>query len=39
MSKKLIEPNDRIRKLVEDLYKGIDWFKKYNAEAYMVLLD
>ena len=34
-----IEPNDRIRKLVEDLYKGIDWFKKYNAEAYMVLLD
>ena len=36
---KSVEPNDRIRKLAEDLHKGIDWFKQYNAEAYMVLLD
>ena len=34
-----VEPSDKIRKLAEDLYKGIDWFKQYNAEAYMVLLD
>ena len=33
------EPNDRIEKLYDDLYKGLDWFKKYNAKAYMVLLD
>ena len=26
-------------KIVKDLRKGLDWFKKYNAEAYMVLLD
>ena len=36
---KNIEPSDKTRKLVEDLYKGIDWFKENNAEAYMVLLD
>jgi hypothetical protein len=24
---------------VADLRKGLDWFKKYNAEAYMILLD
>jgi hypothetical protein len=24
---------------VTDLRKGLDWFKKHNAEAYMVLLD
>ena len=29
-------PND---KLINDLQKGLDWFKQYNAEAYMVLLD
>ena len=33
------EPNDRIEKLYDDLYKGLDWFKKYNAKAYMILLD
>ena len=33
------EPDDRIEKITQDLYKGLDWFKKYNAEAYMVLLD
>ena len=25
--------------LITDLRKGLDWFRKYNAEAYMVLLD
>tara|TARA_Y100000593_G_C4086020_1_gene226194 strand:- start:132 stop:413 length:282 start_codon:yes stop_codon:yes gene_type:complete len=34
-----IEPNDRTEQITKDLYKGLDWFKKYNAEAYMVLLD
>ena len=24
---------------VVELRKGLDWFRKYNAEAYMVLLD
>ena len=24
---------------VQDLRKGLDWFKQYNGEAYMVLLD
>ena len=33
------EPSDKIEKITNDLYKGLDWFKKYNAEAYMVLLD
>ena len=26
-------------KIVTDLRKGLDWFRKNNAEAYMVLLD
>ena len=26
-------------KHVQDLRKGLDWFKQYNAKAYMVLLD
>ena len=26
-------------KLVTDLRKGLDWFRKNNAEAYMTLLD
>tara|TARA_Y100000592_G_C5333220_1_gene250551 strand:+ start:40 stop:306 length:267 start_codon:yes stop_codon:yes gene_type:complete len=25
--------------LVKNVRKGLDWFKQYNAEAYMVLLD
>ena len=24
---------------IDDLRKGLDWFRKNNAEAYMVLLD
>ena len=34
-----VEPNDKTERITRDLYKGLDWFKKYNAEAYMVLLD
>ena len=26
-------------KHIQDLRKGLDWFKQYNPEAYMVLLD
>ena len=26
-------------KHVQDLRKGLDWFKQYNAKAYMALLD
>ncbi len=24
---------------IQELRKGLDWFKKHNAEAYMILLD
>ena len=27
------------KKLVENLRKGLDWFRTHNAKAYMVLLD
>ena len=33
------KPNDRIKKIHKDFYKGLDWFKVNNVEAYMVLLD
>ena len=26
-------------KLITNLRKGLDWFRKHNAEAYMILLD
>ena len=26
-------------KVIRDLRKGLDWFRKNNAKAYMVLLD
>ena len=26
-------------KSIDDMRKGLDWFRKNNAEAYMVLLD
>ena len=26
-------------KHIEDLRKGLDWFRKHNSKAYMVLLD
>ena len=25
--------------VIKDLRRGLDWFRKYNARAYMVLLD
>tara|TARA_R100001463_G_scaffold30334_1_gene68938 strand:+ start:457 stop:732 length:276 start_codon:yes stop_codon:yes gene_type:complete len=25
--------------VVDDFHKALDWFKKHNAKAYMVLLD
>ena len=33
------EPNDRLKKIYKDLYKGLDWFRENNAKAYMTLLD
>lgn len=33
------EPNKKLQKITKDLYKGLDWFREHNAEAYMVLLD
>ena len=32
-----IGPNDN--KIVKDLRRGLDWFRKTNPKAYMVLLD
>tara|TARA_R100000656_G_scaffold83978_1_gene61314 strand:+ start:228 stop:485 length:258 start_codon:yes stop_codon:yes gene_type:complete len=32
-----VGPNDN--KIVEDLRKGLSWFRTHNPEAYMVLLD
>ena len=32
-------PKTVTKKMVDDFYKGLDWFKKNNAEAYMALLD
>ena len=26
-------------KLITNLRRGLDWFRKHNAEAYMILLD
>ena len=26
-------------RIIKDLRRGLDWFRKYNLEAYMVLLD
>ena len=34
------QPNIPIsEKLIKDFEKGLDWFRKNNSEAYMVLLD
>ncbi len=34
------QPNIPIsEKLIKDFEKGLDWFRKSNAKAYMVLLD
>ena len=34
MTPKMITP-----KMVKDFQKGLDWFRKNNSQAYMVLLD
>ena len=33
------KPSKKLQKITKDLYKGLDWFKSNNAEAYMILLD
>jgi len=33
------KPSKKLEKITKDLYKGLDWFKVNNVEAYMVLLD
>ena len=35
----MIEMGFYMPKTSEDLRKGLDWFRKNNAEAYMKLLD
>jgi hypothetical protein len=32
-------PRTVTKQKVKDFQKGLDWFRKHNAEAYMVLLD
>ena len=32
-------PNTVTEQKVKDFQKGLDWFRKHNAKAYMVLLD
>jgi len=32
-------PKAVTKQMVDDFYKGLDWFKKYNVDAYMALLD
>ena len=34
-----LEPTPKLKKITQDLYKGLDWFRDNNAKAYMVLLD
>ena len=35
----LIEMGFYAPKTIDDMRKGLDWFRKNNAEAYMKLLD
>ena len=35
----MTEQGSRDTQLVTDLRKGLDWFRKNNIEAYMILLD
>ena len=35
----MTEMGNRDTKLINELRKGLDWFRMNNAEAYMVLLD
>tara|TARA_R110000824_G_C14729373_1_gene626109 strand:- start:206 stop:463 length:258 start_codon:yes stop_codon:yes gene_type:complete len=34
-----MQPKMVSTKMLEDFHKGLDWFKRNNANAYMVLLD
>jgi hypothetical protein len=34
-----IAPKAATPQQIKDFHKGIDWFRKHNTEAYMVLLD
>ena len=36
---KSAKETNRTKQITKDLYKGLDWFRKHNAKAYMVLLD
>tara|TARA_B100000287_G_scaffold203411_1_gene192020 strand:- start:283 stop:558 length:276 start_codon:yes stop_codon:yes gene_type:complete len=31
--------DSRVSNIQNDMRKGLDWFRKHNAKAYMVLLD
>ena len=35
----MLEMGVNIPKINQDLRKGLDWFRKNNAKAYMILLD
>ena len=34
-----MQPKTITPKMVKDFQKGLDWFRKNNSKAYMVLLD
>jgi len=33
------ESKEQREELIDIILKGLDWFRKYNSKAYMVLLD
>tara|TARA_R100000278_G_scaffold3905_1_gene6865 strand:+ start:112 stop:363 length:252 start_codon:yes stop_codon:yes gene_type:complete len=32
-------PSKANNKIIDEFHKGLNWFRKYNPEAYMTLLD
>ena len=32
-------PKSVTKKMIDDFHKGLNWFRKNNVDAYMVLLD
>ena len=32
-------PSKASNKIIDEFHKGLSWFRKYNPEAYMTLLD
>ena len=34
-----MQPKTITPKMIKDFQKGLDWFRKNNSQAYMVLLD